>query len=380
MRLGLPRDFDELVRFHGGWIAALAGAENVLIVAHHLWYRGILEAFKPPREITRDQVVGYLGISFPAWHVAVRQLPQHLPRPIEGSLKQPESKYLFSDAERCFARRDPIFPRLRRAGFFRSLVPGFEAFLTNEVKKLVEEFKLGYIFDVPLHLPQNDAEMMAAHSATVVRVVRNRLKYGMEVEDAISEVWLKLLSSNLPVKFMRSGPNRLPTQMTTDEVLDYLGVDEEAWQQMIATYSEAPNPIKGAAGSLDALYRAEDIRVLDASGFFEKRSLRFLPAWSVSKELFDKYVATATDHALKNIFRSLDRRFNREDTLQTGACIQDNRRVRVLSRDDVDFAWEDTLSSSGSAPLSGSGISMIPADALVDIKRRVAVGCLIQGP
>lgn len=378
MRLGMPRDFDELVRFHGALISTVSRPEDVLMVAHHLWYRGILESFRPPREITRDQVISYLGLSLHTWYFTARTRPDVLPKPIEGGcLQHRDSKYLFSDAERCYARRGDTFPRLRQLGFFRTVVPGLEECIVAEAKKLVDELELGYIFDVPTGLPQSDNEMLEAYTATVARVVRYRLKFGMDVEDAIDEVWLKLFSSNLLVKFMRSGPKRLPAHMTTEEVLDFLGVEWRTWRSTLALHRErAPNPVKGSSDSLEAVYRSEDIRALDESGYFKKRGLRYLPAASVSREMFDKYVATAAEHALKNLFRTLDRRFNREDTLQDGACIQDSgghRRVRVLRRDDVDFSWEDTLSSSGSSPLSGSGMSSIAADSLVDIKRRATL-------
>jgi hypothetical protein len=393
MRLGMPRDFDELVRFHGAVISTVSRPEDVLMIAHHLWYRGILEAFRPPREITLDQVMGYLGLyasegprgggrpwAFRTWHLTARTRPDVLPKPVDGgSLGGQDAKYLFSDAERLYARRDEIFPRLSQLGFFSSVIPGLEDYILAETKKLVDELELGYIFDVPLHLPQSADEIMTTYSPTVMRVVRYRLKFGIDVEDAIDEVWLKLLSSNLLVKFMRSGPKRLPAHMTTEEVLDFLGVEWRTWRSVLGLHPDhAPNPVKGSSDSLEAIYHSEDIRALDGRGYFKKRGLRYLPASSVSREMFDKYVATAAEHALKNLFRTLDRRFNREDTMQEGACIQDNRRARVPRRDDVDFSWEDTLSDNGALPLSGSGISNIAADNLIDIKRRAKAASLVQ--
>lgn len=373
MRLGLPRDFDELVRFHGALISAVSGAQDMLLVAHHLWYRGILETFKPPREISRDQVLDYLGITSKAWHLKARTQPLALPKPLSGALQQHQSRYYFSDAERCYAQRDELFPYVRRLGFYVSVVPGFAEFLSAEAKKIAEEIQLGYIFDVPPDLPQTQDEIMAEYEGTIVRVVRFHLKYGIDVEDAIHEVWTKLFKSNLLVKFMRSGASRLPAQLTTEEVLDYLGVEWSAWRRMLATYEKAPNPVKGACESMEAIYHSEDITALDNSGYFKKRGLRYLPAASVSKDVFDKYVAKAATHALLNVFRTLDRRANREATLPEGACINDSGRVAVLRRDEVDFTWVDTLSASTSTPLSGAGIDSIAVDTLVDIKRRAAL-------
>lgn len=358
MRVGMPRDFDELVQRHGDVIARVA-PQDVLCISHHLWYRGILEQFKAPALLSRDEVIEYLGISRSTWDNAARRRAHVLPVPAEGKATHKTSKFRFSDAERCYERRNEFFPRMRRKGFLQSSIPGFDAFLEVQTKKIHAELELGYIFDVPPDLPQSDAEVHELYQATVARVVRYRLKFGIDVEDAISEIWVKLFNSNLLVKFMRSGPKRLPATLTTDETLDYLGVEWLSWRRMLKNHENAPNPVKGTSKSQDAVYRSEDIRALDESGYFKKRGLRFLPPAAVSRQMLDKYVARSAEHALKNLFRTLDRHFNREDVLQEGACIQDNRRVRVLRRDDFDLAWEDTLSSSDVSP-----------ENLIDIKRR----------
>jgi hypothetical protein len=359
MRVGMPRDFDDLVQLHGNVIERVAPKE-VLSIAHHLLYRGTFEQFRPPALLTRDEVIGYLGISPSTWANAARRRPHVLPPPVEGRLTLKSSKYRFSDAERCFLKRDEFFPRMSQKGFFVTRIPGFDAFLEVESKKLHDELALGYIFDLPTDLPQTDKEVHEQYQATVARVVRYRLKFGIDVEDAISEIWVKLFNSQLLIKFMRSGPKRLPATLTTEEVLDYLGVEWFSWRRMLTRHAGAPNPVKGAAKSPDAVYRSEDIRALDESGYFKKRGLRFLPPAAVSKQMLDKYIARSAEHALKNLFRTLDRRFNKEDVLQEGACIQDNRRVRVVRRDDFDLAWEDTLSSNE-----------VSAESLIDIKRRV---------
>ena len=377
MRLGMPRDFDELVQQHGATISRVAGAHDLLLIAHHLCYRGVIRRFRPAREISRDQVVAYLGLPLSSWLITSRTRPHVLPKPIQGTRRDPTSTYLFSDAERCYAVRTRVFPQFRRLGFGRTVVPGFDEYLEVESKKLVEELEFGYIFDVPPDLPQSDTEMHKAYAHMVAKVVRYRLKFGMDVEDAIDEIWCKLLRSNLLVKFMRSAHKRLPAQMTAEQALDYLGVEWCAWRRMMACHDKPPNPVKGDAASPEAIYRSEDILALDVSGYFKKRGLRFLPPSSVSRELFDKYVATAAEHALKNLFRTLDRRFNREETLHEGAAIHENRRVR--RREDADFSWEETLSNSGTLPLSGSGINSIAPDALVDIARRARASQLMQG-
>lgn len=359
MLRGMPRDFDELVQNHKE-VLEKAAPDNPLEVAHHLWYRGVLATFQAPEVMTRTEVIEYLGIPTTTWRRAARSRPHVLPQPVEGKLLAACSKYRTSDVQRCYESRDTTFPRTNRLGFFVSRIPGFDEFLGREAQKIVDEMACGYIFDLPLHLPQNDSELVARYATTIARVVRCHLKFGTGVTDAINEIWVRFFTTNILIKFMRSGLKRLPAQLSTDDALDFLGVDWEDWQGMMKTHAGAPTPLKGSSESLDAVYRTEDIMALETSNVLRKRYLRYLPVACVSSVIFDRYVERAAENTLLNLFRTLDRRFNREDTLQEGACIQDNRRVRQLRRDEPDLAWEDTLRSDD-----------ISVESLIDIKRRV---------
>jgi hypothetical protein len=68
----------------------------------------------------------------------------------------------------------------------------------------------------------------------------------------------------------------------------------------------------------------------------------------------------SAESLLKNLFRTLDRRFNKEDTLAEGACIHENRRVRMQRREDRNLPWEETVVSPE-----------VSAEVLVDVKRRL---------
>jgi hypothetical protein len=359
---GLPRDIDELLRIYEMTIreAASCDQRRAWVIAHHLCYRRLLATFKPQPVLTREQVIAYLGITTSTWMVTARRRWEILPVPVEGTYVQSGSKYRFSDVERLFEHRSLVFTRTAMKGFLDPVVPGLEEFIANEAKRVSEQIDQGFVFDVPVHLPQNPTQLMA-YSNTVAKVIRYRLKYGLAVEDAVNEIWVKILNSNVVLKFTRSAAKRLPAQLCTDDVLDFLGVEWSDWQTMMRTHPAAPNPVKGSASSPDAVYRTDDIRVLDESGYFKNRTVRILPAACVAPGSFDRYLQTTVEHTLKNIFRSLDRHCNKEDTLGEGTCIQDNRRVRRLDRDSFDgMAWEDTLASDA-----------VSAESLVDINRRM---------
>jgi hypothetical protein len=319
----------------------------------------VLATFKPPQVVTCEQAIAYLGITVSTWKITARRRWEILPVPVEGTYGVLASKYRFSDVERLFEHRSLVFTRTAKIGFLDSVIPGLEDFIAAESKRIAEELDQGYVFDVPQHLPQNPTQLEKAYSGTVAKVIRYRLKYGLAVEDAINDIWVKILNSNIVMKFIRSAPKRLPPQLCTDDVLDFLGIEWSDWQAMMIKHPGAPNPVKGAASSPDAVYRTDDIHALDESGYFENRVVRVLPSACVAPGSFDRYLQRAVEHALKNIFRTLDRRFNREDTFGEGTCIQDNRRVRRLDGDSFNMAWEDTLSSDD-----------VPAEHLIDIARR----------
>lgn len=359
---GLPRDVDELLRRYEGAIKGAVACDvwRVWQVAHHLWCRGVLEAFKAPLTLTCEQAIAYLGISTSTWMVTAHRRFEVLPVPLEGSHMQRASRYDFADVERLFQYRDLVFTRTARRGFADPVIPGLEEFIAAESRRIAEELDQGYVFDVPLHLPQTPEQLLAQYDGRVAKITRNRVKYGVSIEDALHDVWLKIIDSNVALKFTRSATKHLPAELCTDDVLDYLGVEWSDWQRMMRTYEGAPTPAKGTASSPDAVYRSEDIRALDESGYFKSQLVRVLPAHCVGQSKFDSYFHQMVGNILKNIFRSLDRHSNREDTFGEGTCIHENRRVRKVDRDSFDGGWEETLASEA-----------VSAETLIDINRRL---------
>lgn len=363
--IGAPRDFDELVQQFGSVIKAVGPCDH-LLVAHHLWNRGVLKHYRAPKVVTREQMQEYVGVSTTLWSYALQQPKKCalMPVPIEGKVTELTSTYRFADVRAFHERRSEAFPQLAlRRGFKPTLLPGYADLVASETKKIIAEMGNGYVFDLPADLPQNNAELHEEYQVSVAQIVRRRVKYGLEIEDAINEVWAKLFNADILIKFVRSGPGRLPAHLTLEEALDFLGVEWLAWQQMMAEYPDAPNPTKGASNSRTAVYRSEDIIALDRSGFFTHRGPRVLPAFAVSKEMLNKYVVRSAEQHLKNIFRTLQRRFNREDTLQDRAYISENRSVRLRRCDaSSNLAWEDTLRSE--EPL---------VDQMIELKQRLGV-------
>ena len=375
---GIPRDFDELVQRFSSVIET-AGTKNVPLIAYHLTIRGSLGKYRPPRETTLPQLLGYVGITFHDWKQSLRreELSDEeglLPEPLRGLALSTNAVFDFYAVEHLRHRRLAAFPDVaRRNGFLAPVPPGFPEFLSHETKLLLAEFEAteGLVFDIPSHLPQSPQKLYD-HAALVVRAVRQVIRFGIHFEDAVNSVWEKLLSSDILVKFVRSCPKRTPPFITAEEAADYLGVPWNAWRRMLNNYVEAPSPISGDPSSRQALFRSEDVFSLDTKGYFSsKRGLRKPPEASVTPEQFRSYLAYAAQQHAKNLLRTHTRRHNREHTLRSGIYLSDEGPFfspHASQREDANsVSWEDGL------------LSVTPrADEALEMKQRLGVAATVR--
>ncbi len=176
------------------------------------------------------------------------------------------------------------------------------------------------------------------------RIVRRRRKYGIEIQDAISEIWVKLLKADILRKFLNSAPRHLPPTITTDEAVEFLGVSWDSWCNMLDTYENAPIPVKGANKDPDSQLDSEAVLALDRAGYFKQRTgLRRLPAGSVTIARFENYLKTAADNHMKNLLRTQDRRFNKEIVQGSVVLSQTGDVFKRSVAIDENTAWEATL-------------------------------------
>jgi hypothetical protein len=224
----------------------------------------------------------------------------------------------------------------------------FVPLLREKIREVVEELEEtnDAIFEHPDHLPRSNEEVVQAYQSLVLSVVRRRLKFGLAFEDAVGEVWLKLVASDIIRKFINTAtdPRKFPSTITVDEAVEFLGVSWGAWCEMVDHYPKAPSPVKGSSKDPGALLDGESVLALDREGYFKQRhALRRLPAASVTLSRFENYLRVAADNHMKNVLRTQDRRFNKEATQgavvlsQTGDVFK--RSVAV----DENTSWEATL-------------------------------------
>lgn len=362
----IPVDYDDFVRrYRGDFLGAGVSTREVEKVAFTLWVDYGLKDFRPekPTSVTCEEVLAYLGIPFTTWRSFVmgcrsgsRQHSNFVPTVVEGGTLC-QGPYVFVDIERIFTFRHLCFPKYAQTPkawtkrtFAESVVPKPKFTFREVFHKALDKHMYDpreLLFEVPEHLPQNNEQLYATYRTLVATVVFQRIKFGIHPEDAQSEVWTKLLSSDLIHKFVQSGIERLPVTMTSDEAKDFLGISDSAWNHMMRTYSKAPTPVKGDYRDPDTRFITKDILKLDDSKFFRRRPFpRRHPPDAVSKQRLDGYVRVAAVRAILNLFRHLDRHSNPEKVQPEGIClIQKTCGSHHAVHLEDPVAWEANLPS-----------------------------------
>lgn len=224
----------------------------------------------------------------------------------------------------------------------------FVPLLRAKIRELLEEIDetQDAIFEHPNHIPRSNDEVVQGYSSLVTNAVRRHFKYGLALEDAISEVWVKLLASDLTKKFLNTATKHFPTTITVDEAVEFLGVSWDAWCEMIDNYGKAPTPIKGSAKDPAALFESDVILTLDREGYFKQRhDLRRLPAACVTLARFENYLRVAANNHTKNLLRSQDRHFNKESTQGPSVLSKTGDVFKRSVAVDENMSWETTLRS-----------------------------------
>jgi hypothetical protein len=223
----------------------------------------------------------------------------------------------------------------------------FTPFLRDKICLVLSEISKtqGAIFEHPEHLPRDNAGVYQSYRALVAGTVRRHVTHRISIEEAISEVWVKLVGSNILQKFLSSATRSFPVLITADEAVEFLGVSWDAWCSMVDTYPAAPSPLSGSSKDSEAQFKSEDILALDKAGYFKTRpSLRRLPAGSVTLARFENYLRSSASNHTKNILRSQGRRFNREDIQDSTVVLRQTGDVfKKVVGSEENRAWESHL-------------------------------------
>lgn len=117
-------------------------------------------------------------------------------------------------------------------------------------------------------VPTNNDEFATLYGRYVAEQVERRILFRKQavLADVLQSVWLRLIESNLVVRYHERVKKSRPVALTTEEVCQHLGISFESWATMQAAYQAGsphldwmPSPLAGEATSLDALWGVDDV-------------------------------------------------------------------------------------------------------------------------
>jgi len=383
MQDSIPRDFHELVqRYESVFDEEIAGNyRDSWRVAATLIDRGSLRDIKLPSEESillshfqgpvfcrpgsedPNDLCSIVGIEYKTWVVFAEACRFRRSFPISDEIKALRPKPLDGGCylEGPFDLRDVLRLRLardqwvntkmgRRRPFRPSVLLPIEdmdplvPILKEKIQEVLKEEAEGYVFERPDHLPKDNDEIYSRYNHIVTYAVRRYLRFGVDPQDAINEVWLKLINTDILSKFIQSSSSKLPTTLSVEDAVDFLGVSWDQWCDLMDQMPDPPLPLKGAAKDPKARFHSSDIQKIDKSGYIKHRNLRRLPEISVSESRFLNYLKVSARNHIKNLFRTQERHFNKESTLGGATVLSKAGDVwkRKASLDE-ESCWEASL-------------------------------------
>lgn len=369
----IPVDFDSLFQIYSSDLEEAMKASNASLPSVGLLcQRLILEHkvldYKPqyPATLTGRELADFVGVSYKAFCSYVERCLAgrtdkggYRPLPLDGGsvrcgpFRMQDAQTLLRNRTKVFTRYKEVPPEEHKGKrpplVFRPLKildNGYRDFLLGKVAVLLNSPGYEKYFRLPRSVPQNETDLYFQYRKMVANFVYKRTKYGITYEDALGDVWKKVLSSNILRKFTQKGAKRLPVTMTGLEARDYLGISDYTWLRL-CSLGKAPKPVQGRVRSLNALFKTKDILKLDEDNPFRCRPwLRRLPESAATGPQLTGYLKLTVANALANVFRTRDRRYNKETTLGN-TVLRDNgdHYKPQVTQLEQPPAWQDTLES-----------------------------------
>jgi hypothetical protein len=228
---------------------------------------------------------------------------------------------------------------------------GMARYLRRCVEQLQQE-DAASCFEWPEGLPRDNNELYTRYRGLVVACLRKAMRWGPDQGelDPEQEIWAELLHTDILAKYRRVGLlKRMPSTMALPEVLDYLGIPWELWDE--AGPGGRPVPVSGSWTGSDGVFKTLDIQELDTDENFPERPLpRRLPASTTDVRKFEVYLRTSIQNRIKNMFRTTERRFIRDAPMRdpnvflAGSTKSGSYQVAYSDKDGKE-AWEHSVVS-----------------------------------
>lgn len=195
------------------------------------------------------------------------------------------------------------------------------------MSEIVIEQDFEYTYDWPEGVPHNYEELVRDWGDFIAARVKHFNKVERNFEDLLQDVWMRLMNAKFLERFVGSAAARLPTTMTAEQAIVYLGVTWKQWEHVLRrnTADEekwAPKPI-GFHGQLaegeeipllsrQAVFLTEEIKILDEIDPWRTRpNERKRP--TITARGFKAYLTQAIRNHFANFCRTRNRKY--KDTL-----------------------------------------------------------------
>lgn len=243
----------------------------------------------------------------------------------------------------------------------------FEAHLESYSKALEPRISVAMVRVKPspaskTDLPSDYNDMARKYQTYIFNQVRqnSKIKTQEELADIYQHVWERLIQAKILEKFRTTAEHELPSTLTFQETLDYLGITNDQWAREAANKSQwVPAPINGSLKNGDALFLTTDIQTLDVSGFLkDERGESKRP--TVTGRGFKSYLARAISNHFKNLLRTRKRRHKERpvDGSRSAVMMNSTGACNTVRTEDGGV-WEEGITDEYKAQL--------PIEDMVDL-------------
>lgn len=198
---------------------------------------------------------------------------------------------------------------------------------------IVVEQDFEYTYDWPEGVPRSYEELFRDWGDFIAARVKHFNKVERNFEDLLQDVWMRLMNAKFLERFVGSAAARLPTTMTAEQAVEYLGVTWKQWEHVLRRNTAdpdkwAPKPV-GYRGQLAegqeipllsrlAVFVTEEIKVLDEIDPWRTRpNERKRP--TITARGFKAYLTQAIRNHFANFCRTRNRKY--KDVLLNPAAV-----------------------------------------------------------
>lgn len=217
----------------------------------------------------------------------------------------------------------------------------------------------------PEGIPRTNAELFqegGEWQKFILNKLRSFNKVGRNLRDLYQDICLRLIAANVLEKFVKKACQRLPAELTTEEMCAYLGISCKTLEYMHWRYANPtkarkdqvpvwmPTPIRGGRYSKKGVYARADVIDLDhlmdkpGSGCQRKQGVVRRMVFAPTGDGFKTYLGQAVHNHFANYCRTVSRK--EKENLLPGSAVVSNHSdgsYHIATSFEDNASWEANL-------------------------------------